>query len=63
MAAAAAQQRLPEVHAGLDLNHLDSVPQQTLDGVLWKSVHGPEATPPPPGPNAEPESSNTDPEG
>jgi hypothetical protein len=50
--------------AGLDLNHgLDRIPQRTLDGVLWKSVHGPEATPPPPGPNAEPESSNTDPEG
>jgi DNA-binding beta-propeller fold protein YncE len=39
--------------AGLDLNHLDSVPQQTLDGVLWKSAHGADSTPPPPGPNAE----------
>jgi hypothetical protein len=42
--------------AGLDLNHgIDLVPQHTLDGVLWKSVHGAAATPPPPGPNAEPE--------
>jgi DNA-binding beta-propeller fold protein YncE len=50
--------------AGLDLNHgVDRVPQRTLDGVLWKSVHGPAATPPPPGPNADPESSTTDPEG
>jgi DNA-binding beta-propeller fold protein YncE len=38
--------------AGLDLSHLDSVPQHVLDGVLWKSVHGPDAVPPPPGPNA-----------
>jgi hypothetical protein len=50
--------------AGLDLNHgVDRVPQRTLDGVLWKSVHGPDATPPPPGPNAEPETANSDPEG
>jgi DNA-binding beta-propeller fold protein YncE len=42
--------------AGLDLNHgPDRVSQRTLDSVLWKSVHGAEATPPPPGPNADPE--------
>jgi hypothetical protein len=41
--------------AGLDLDHgIDRVPQQTLDGVLWKAVHGAASTPPPPGPNAEP---------
>ena len=40
---------------GLDLNHLDAVSQRTLDGVLWKSVHGAASTPPPPGPNADPE--------
>jgi hypothetical protein len=51
--------------AGLDLNHgVDRIPQRTLDAVLWKSVHGAEATPPPPGPNADPEeNTNTDPEG
>jgi hypothetical protein len=39
--------------AGLDLDHgLDRVPQRELDAVLWKSVHGPGSTPPPPGPNA-----------
>jgi DNA-binding beta-propeller fold protein YncE len=39
--------------AGLDLNHgVDRIPQRTLDAVLWKSVHGPAAVPPPPGPNA-----------
>src|SRR5204862_7421453 len=50
--------------AGLDLNHgVDRVSQRTLDGVLWKSVHGPDAAPPPPGPNAELEGPNSDPEG
>jgi DNA-binding beta-propeller fold protein YncE len=51
--------------AGLDLNHgVDRVPQRRLDAVLWKSVHGADATPPPPGPNAEfEEDTNTDPEG
>ena len=34
-----------------------------LDAISWKSVHGADATPPPPGPNADPENSNTDPEG
>jgi DNA-binding beta-propeller fold protein YncE len=38
--------------AGLDFDRLDSVPQQVLDGVLWKAAHGPNAVPPPPGPNA-----------
>ena len=47
--------------AGLDLNHgVDRVPQRTLDGVLWKSVHGASSTPPPPGPNADPEKPNGD---
>jgi DNA-binding beta-propeller fold protein YncE len=40
--------------AGLDMNSgVDRVPQRILDAVLWKSVHGASATPPPPGPNAE----------
>jgi YVTN family beta-propeller protein len=30
---------------------LDAVPQQLLDRILWKSVHGEAAEPPPPGPN------------
>jgi YVTN family beta-propeller protein len=39
---------------GLDLDHgPDRISQKTLDGLLWKSVHGPDAVPPPPGPNAE----------
>jgi DNA-binding beta-propeller fold protein YncE len=50
--------------AGLDLDHgVDRVPQSTLDAVLWKSVHGAASTPPPPGPNADPESPNAEPEG
>jgi hypothetical protein len=39
--------------AGLSLDKMDSVPQQVLDSILWKSVHGLDSTPPPPGPNAE----------
>jgi YVTN family beta-propeller protein len=31
---------------------LDCTPQRVLDGLLWKSVHGASAVPPPPGPNA-----------
>jgi DNA-binding beta-propeller fold protein YncE len=38
---------------GLDLDHVDRVPQHTLDAVLWKSVHGADSVPPPPGPNAD----------
>jgi hypothetical protein len=30
----------------------DDVPQRTLDRILWQSVHGEGAAPPPPGPNA-----------
>jgi hypothetical protein len=37
---------------------LDRIPQRTLDAVLWKSRHGVAATPPPPGPNADPEKPN-----
>ena len=41
--------------AGLDFDHgVDRVPQHKLDAILWKSVHGVDSTPPPPGPNAEP---------
>jgi hypothetical protein len=40
--------------AGLDMDSgVDRVPQRELDSVLWKSVHGADAVPPPPGPNAE----------
>jgi YVTN family beta-propeller protein len=39
--------------AGLSLAQVDSVPQRTLDAILWKTVHGLDSTPPPPGPNAE----------
>jgi YVTN family beta-propeller protein len=39
---------------GLDLSHgPDRISQRRLDSLLWKSVHGPAAVPPPPGPNAE----------
>jgi YVTN family beta-propeller protein len=34
----------------------DQIPQRLLDRVLWKSVHGPNSTPPPPGPGAEDQS-------
>jgi hypothetical protein len=37
---------------GLDLTHIDRVPQRTLDRILWKYVHGKHSKPPPPGPNA-----------
>ncbi len=32
--------------------HLDAVPQETIDRILWQSVHGAGSEPPPPGPNA-----------
>jgi DNA-binding beta-propeller fold protein YncE len=31
---------------------LDEIPQREMDALLWKSVHGWDSTPPPPGPNA-----------
>ena len=31
---------------------LDCIPQRKMDALLWQSVHGEGATPPPPGPNA-----------
>jgi YVTN family beta-propeller protein len=37
---------------GLPLNTPDLVPQRVLDKILWKSIHGANSTPPPPGPNA-----------
>ena len=39
-----------------DLTHPDRIPQRELDGILWKSIHGAGAHPPPPGPNATRES-------
>ena len=47
--------------AGVDLTTLDQVSQQKLDGILWRYIHGPNAVPPPPGPNAS--SSDADPGG
>jgi YVTN family beta-propeller protein len=38
--------------AALPLSTLDQVSQRTLDGILWKAVHGQQAVPPPPGPGA-----------
>ncbi|MFL5912274.1 MAG: alkaline phosphatase family protein [Gaiellaceae bacterium] len=35
-----------------NLQTTDQIPQRTLDGILWKAVHGAHAKPPPPGPNA-----------
>jgi DNA-binding beta-propeller fold protein YncE len=31
---------------------LDEIPQSEMDALLWKSIHGWDSTPPPPGPNA-----------
>jgi DNA-binding beta-propeller fold protein YncE len=31
---------------------LDCIPQHEMDALLWRSVHGQDAVPPPPGPNA-----------
>jgi hypothetical protein len=36
----------------MNFRKLDSMPQNALDAVLWKSVHGANSQPPPPGPNA-----------
>ena len=41
------------VSRSLPLDKVDAVPQSTLDAIIWKSVYGADATPPPPGPNAE----------
>jgi phospholipase C len=35
-----------------DLTFPDQIPQRVLDAMLWKSVHGLNAKPPPSGPNA-----------
>jgi hypothetical protein len=39
--------------ARVDTSTPDHISQRLLDRVLWKSVHGPAAEPPPPGPNAD----------
>jgi hypothetical protein len=39
---------------GLNLRQLDRVPQRKLDRIIWKTVYGDRAEPPPPGPNARP---------
>jgi hypothetical protein len=36
----------------MNFRKLDGEPQRELDAVLWKSIHGDDAVPPPPGPNA-----------
>ena len=35
-----------------NLNQPDQIPQRELDRILWQSIHGAGAGPPPPGPNA-----------
>nr|MDQ6914316.1 hypothetical protein [Actinomycetota bacterium] len=40
--------------ARVDLNHPDRVSQRQLDRIIWKTVYGNTAEPPPPGPNARP---------
>ena len=44
----------------LNFSDLDRVPQHVLDAILWHSVYGADATPPPPGPNADPEADDDD---
>ena len=34
------------------LNYPDLIPQRQLDRIIWKSIYGDRAEPPPPGPNA-----------
>ncbi len=46
--------------AGLDFDVIDQVPEQQFDGILWRFVHGPGSTPPPPGPNASPGAGGSD---
>ena len=41
-----------DLSSQLSLGEMDTVPQVVLDAILWKSVHGLNSTPPPPGPNA-----------
>jgi hypothetical protein len=40
--------------AALPFDHIDAVPEEILDRILWHSVHGANSTPPAPGPNASP---------
>jgi hypothetical protein len=35
-----------------DFTHTDRVPQDVFDRLLWRSVHGRQSQPPPPGPRA-----------
>ena len=44
----------------MNFRKLDSEPQRNLDAVLWKSIHGEDAVPPPPGPNAAGEEARDD---
>lgn len=41
-----------KVSSQMDFSRPDTMDQQSLDSVLWQSVHGADSTPPPPGPNA-----------
>jgi len=41
--------------AALPYGRTDVVPQELFDGVLWRSVYGPDSVAPGPGPNASPE--------
>jgi hypothetical protein len=46
--------------AKVDFRTIDQVSQRRLDQILWHSVHGQRSAPPPPGPNATPESPDGD---
>src|SRR5262249_51251679 len=41
--------------AALPWNHLDAVPQEISDRILWAAAHGETSKPPSPGPNASPQ--------
>jgi YVTN family beta-propeller protein len=44
-----------KMSSALPWNHLDAVPQEISDRILWAAVHGHSSPPPKPGPNASPE--------
>jgi DNA-binding beta-propeller fold protein YncE len=44
----------------MDFRSVDKNPQRELDAVLWKSIHGEDSVPPPPGPNAAGEEARDD---
>jgi phospholipase C len=50
----AARSAAARLSKGLNLAQPDRVPQRVLDRILWKTIYGDHAEPPPPGPNANP---------